>query len=259
MLSLLNYWGWTASMFTLAVLVVVALIPILRHKERSRKNQHDHTTPDSQRSTVAWMNLVKFCRRPRMWSWLLILVLYTKGSIIASTMYRPLLVDLKLSLAEIGLLLGVVSYSTGVFGAIAAGFLINPLGRKRSLILFGLLQAVSIGTYLLPTFGITNLPILYLAAIAVQFSISMASTTVSTIMMDKSEIETAGTDYSIQASVLAFTGIAAAAISGVVAEAFGYRVVFALGVAIALLGVAIITIAFDDTRSTQDSALALSR
>ncbi|MHC5831601.1 MAG: hypothetical protein ACYT04_90445, partial [Nostoc sp.] len=84
---------------------------------------------------------------------------------------------------------------------------------------------------------------------------SMASTTISTIMMDKSQLETAGTDYSIQGSVASFSGIAAAAISGVIAEAFRYRGVFAISVAIAVLGVAIIAIAFDDTRSTHDSAL----
>ncbi|MHC5831246.1 MAG: MFS transporter, partial [Nostoc sp.] len=32
MLSLLNYWGWKATMFTLALLVVMALLPILLHK-----------------------------------------------------------------------------------------------------------------------------------------------------------------------------------------------------------------------------------
>lgn len=252
MLSLLNYWGWKATMFTLALLVVMALLPILLHKERSRKNQPGS---ESQRSNFVWINLVKFCRRPGMWRWLLILVLYMKGGAIASTMYRPLLVDIGLSLAQIGLLLGVVSYSTGIFAALIAGLLINPLGRKRSLIVFGLLQAVSIATYLLPAFGVTNLLILYMSAIAVQFSTSMASTTMSTIAMDKSELETAGTDYSIQGSFGSFSGIAAAAISGIVAEAFGYRGVFAVSVAIALLGVAIIAIAFDDTRSTQDSAL----
>ncbi|MEH1768434.1 MAG: MFS transporter [Nostoc sp.] len=252
MLSLLNYWGWKATMFTLALLVVMALLPILWHKEPKRNHQ---SGAESQRLTLAWKNLVQFFRRPGIWRWLLILVLYLKGSAIAGTMYRPFLVDIGLSLGEIGFLLGVVSYSTGVFAALTAGLLINPLGRKRSLILFGLLQAVAIAIYLLPAFGVKSLPVLYLAAIAVQFSTSMASTTISTIMMDKSELATAGTDYSIQGSVASFSGIAAAAISGVIAEALGYRGVFAISVAIAVLGVAIIAIAFNDTRSTQDSAL----
>jgi MFS family permease len=244
MLSLLNYWGWKATMFTLALLVIISLLPVLQHKERSRKPVFESRHP-----TLAWKSLVKFFRRPGIWRWVIILMIYLKGSAIASTMYRPFLVDIGLSLGEIGLLLGVVSYSTGVLGALMAGLLINPLGRKRSLIFFGLLQAVSIAIYLLPAFGVSNLPILYLAAISVQFSTSMASTAISTIMMDKSELETSGTDYSIQGSVASFSGIVAAATSGIIAEAFGYRGVFAISVAIAVFGVGVIGIAFDDTRT----------
>jgi MFS family permease len=34
MLILLNHWGWTASLLTLALIVVVALFPVLWHRER---------------------------------------------------------------------------------------------------------------------------------------------------------------------------------------------------------------------------------
>lgn len=140
MLILLNHWGWTVSLLTLALIVVVALIPVLWHKENSSKNREvSHSTP-------ALMNLVNFCRRPEMWRWLLILVLSTAGETMAGTMFRPLLVDIGLSLAEIGLLLGVVSYSAGMLGAMTAGLFINPLGRKRSLIVFGLLEAITLAT-----------------------------------------------------------------------------------------------------------------
>lgn len=255
MLNLLKDWGWTATMLTLALLVVVALLPILWYKEPSTKNhQVPHTAADLQRPAPALANLVKFFLRPGMWRWVLVLALSMRGGMMATTMYRPLLVDLKLSLAEIGLLLGVVSYSAGIVGAIAAGFLMNPLGRKRALIFFGLFESVALLTCLLPTFGVTNLPALYLIAIVVQFSMSMATTATYTIMMDKSELETAGTDYTIQNSIASFSTIGAATISGVIADALGYRGVFAISAAISLIGVAIIAIAFDDTRSTQDSA-----
>lgn len=249
MLNLLDDLGWTASMLTLALLVVIALLPILRYKEQSRKNHQARST------APALANLVKFFLRPGMWRWVLVLALSMRGGMMATTMYRPLLVDLKLSLAEIGLLLGIVSYSAGMVGAIAAGSLINPLGRKRSLIFFGLFESVAIATCLLPTFGVTNLPTLYLIGIVVQFSMSMATTATYTIMMDKSEVETAGTDYTIQTSVASFSTIGAATISGVIADAFGYRSAFAISAAISLIGVAIIAIAFDDTISTQDSTL----
>ncbi|MBE9171411.1 hypothetical protein IQ238_29280 [Pleurocapsales cyanobacterium LEGE 06147] len=59
-------------------------------------------------------------------------------------MFQPLLVDLGFSLADIGLLTGVIGFSAGMVGAPLAGVLITPLGRKRSLIIFGILQSVAI-------------------------------------------------------------------------------------------------------------------
>ena len=174
------------------------------------------------------------------------LVFYSSGSMMATTMFRPLLVDIGLSLPEIGWLLGVVSYSAGILGAIVAGLLIAPLGRKRSLILFGLLRAIAISTYLLPAFGVTNLPVLYLVAISVQISISMATTPLYTVMMDKSNLETAGTDYTMQNSIVHLGGIVAAAMSGVIVRMVGYRGVFATSIVVSIIGVVLIAKMFDD-------------
>ena len=174
------------------------------------------------------------------------LVFYSSGSMMATTMFRPLLVDIGLSLPEIGWLLGVVSYSAGILGAIVAGLLIAPLGRKRSLVLFGLLRTIAISTYLLPAFGVTNLPVLYLAAISVQISIGMATTPLYTVMMDKSNLETAGTDYTTQNSIVHLGGIVAAAMSGVIVRMLGYGGVFVTSIVVSIIGVVLIAKIFDD-------------
>lgn len=49
-------------------------------------------------------------------------------------------------------------------------------------------------------------------------------------MMDKSRLETAGTDYTLQTSLIGLGGILSAALSGVLAEAIGYRGVFTVSV-----------------------------
>jgi predicted MFS family arabinose efflux permease len=197
------------------------------------------------------MDLVNFCCRPGMGRWLLILVLYSVGGMMAGTMFRPLLVDVGLSLVEIGLLLGVVTQTAGMLGAITAGFFIAPLGRKRSLIVFGLLRTVMMMAYLLPASGVTSLPILYLVAISVQFTLSMATTATCTVMMDQSELATAGTDYTIQTSVVFLGGFSAAALSGVIAQAIGYQGVFAISVAITLVSVVTIAKFFPETGFSQ--------
>lgn len=242
MLILLNRLGWRNSLLTLANCILLASIPIWLHREAVTTSAN-HKKPN-------FMALVNFCRRQEMWQWLLVLLTYTLGARMASAMFSPLLVDLGFSLEEIGLLTGIIGFSAAIVGAPLAGFLITPLGRKRSLIIFGLLKSGSIALYLLPAIGITQLPVLYLVCISVQITLSMAYTIEFTIMMDKSQIATAGTDYTLQTSFLTLSSILAGAISGVIAEALGYIPLFFVSIAIGLASVIFVSKTFDRTLSS---------
>ncbi|MBZ8179840.1 MFS transporter [Oscillatoria salina] len=271
MLLLLSQFGWTATLLAIATIMLVALIPIFQHHETlpRQRNQHSHSQnlsqsyqipqrgSDSQFSAqavdsrnlfsliISYLKIfTSFFSRPGIGHWLIILVLYTVGSFMASTMFRPMLVDIGLSLAEIGFLLGIVSYTAAIFGAVTAGLLIAPLGRKRSLLLFGLLETFATVTYILAAFGVTNRVFLYFAAILVHFTGSMASTTMLTVMMDKSQLDRAGTDFTIQNSFVYLGGIGAAALSGVITEAIDYQGTFALGIVISLISLILIAKSF---------------
>ncbi len=240
-LILLDHWGWRGSMLTMALSVLLLLIPVLFHRENSASY-----TP---KQNFSWRLLPKFFSRPGMGRWILVLLLYMMGATIANTMFHPLLVDLGLSLAQIGLMNGIVAYSAGIVGAIAGGFLIKPLGRKQCLIVFGVLMAIANAAFILPTLGFTSLPVLYLVSIGFQLAYSMACIPMFTIMMDKSRLGTAGFDYTLQVSIVFVGSLIAGALSGFIAKAIGYQGVFAFSVAIALVSVAVIFKTFDDSKA----------
>lgn len=260
MLIMLNRWGWTPSLLILALIMIVMLIPLFLHREQKSnvKSVEAFTTAlnvqdtprkilkeedqlsNSKLKTSYFTTLVNFCRLPGMGWWLLILVLYSSSSSMAATMFRPLLVDIGLSLTDIGWLLGVVGTVAGVLGGISAGFSIVPLGRSRSLLIFSLLWAISMLTYLFPTFGVKSLPVLYLVAIGAFFTFGIMNTITFTIQMDKCRPEAPGTDYTVQNSLAVLGSIVAAALSGVVAKAVGYRGVFGLSLALSIISVLII-------------------
>lgn len=256
MLLLLSAWGWKATLLTMAGIMVVALVPLWYHQERDT-HQPRNELPEARMMPArlvlfkflnSLMDLIRFYRRPGVGAWVSILVLSSSGSFMASTMFRPLLVDVGLSLTEIGILQGIVSYSVGIVAAIVTGFWIAPLGRKRSLLLFGAFEVVAIAAFLLPALGVTALPVLYLVAIGSQIAFSMTSTTMFTIMMDNSQKETAGTDFTMQAALIYLSGLAASALSGILAEAIGYAGVFLLSVALSLLSIALIAKVFPNDR-----------
>ena len=242
MLLLLNQWGWKNSLLMLALMVVVALYPILQHQEQPVK---------SVQTRPAFLDLLNFYRRPGIWRWLLVLTLYLIGGSLADSMFRPLLVDAGLSLAEIGWLLGVVGNGAAIVGAVVAGLLTVPLGRKRSLIVFGVLQAIAILFYLLPASGITNWLTLYLVTIIFHLAMSATFTASSTVMMDQSQLQTAGTDYTAQTSIVYLGSVVAAGMSGVIASAIGYQGLFLVSVAIALLSIILMAKTFINQPLTQ--------
>jgi MFS transporter, PAT family, beta-lactamase induction signal transducer AmpG len=187
-----------------------------------------------------------------MWCWLLILLLDSASSSIANTMFRPLLVDIGLSLADIGWLIGTVNYGCLMIGGLIGGLLISTLGRKWSLFLFSLLSIFASLIYLLPSFGWKSLPVLYFVAISTGLVGGLMATTTFTIMMDKSGEDTPGTDYTVQSSFGVLGSIGAAAISGKLAETIGYRGVFGLGIVFAVVCFLLINILPALSRSSSE-------
>ena len=245
MLILLNRWGWRPSLLTLAALMVLALAPVLAHQEPPRQVPLSNPTlPAPGLSTprgkgfglLEYFKIFQqFCQRPGMGQWLLILGLYAAAHNLSATMFRPLLVDIGLSLADIGSLLGVFGTTMSMLGALAAGLVIPHWGRKRSLLAANCIALVGIISYVLPTLGLTSLPVLYSIVSVRFFSLGMVGTASFTIMMDNSRVEMAGTDYTLQTSLIGMGSIFSAAVSGVLADAIGYRGVFAVSLLLMLV------------------------
>jgi PAT family beta-lactamase induction signal transducer AmpG len=232
-LILLDAWGWTRSLLTIALAILLLIFPVLFHHENVTSLKTDHK--------LSWLALVKFFRQPGMVRWILILVVYMMGITIASTMSRPLLVDLGMSMKDIGVMNSIVSFGGGFVGSILGGFLIKPLGRKRALIVFGILMAVAIAFWTLPTLGFTSLPVLYLVATGLHFSYSMACIPMFAIAMDNSRQGNAGFDYTLQVTIIFIGSMLAGSFSGFIAEAFGYLGAFAIAALLCLVGVLLVT------------------
>jgi MFS family permease len=228
-LILLEKVGWRYSLIAMSVFMLLNLIPTLLHQEQAIAN--------SKVNKSYFQTFVRFFSRPKMLPWLFIVLLYMAGESITTTMIRPLLVDRGLSLSDIGWLLGVVSYSARIALALVAGVMITRLGRRRSLILFGLIAAFTALLYIVPAIGVASLPVLYAVCILVSGTQSMAYTALLSAMMDKSDRANAATDYTIQVSVMFLGGIAATVLSGIVAQKTGYTITFIISAVVSLLSV----------------------
>jgi predicted MFS family arabinose efflux permease len=222
--------GSSGTFLTMAALTIVATLPIVFAAEPPR------AAPDASASD----DRLHFLRRPGVARLLLLIVTYKAGDAFASSMLRPFLVDAGLNLEDIGWLLGSVGFLAGLLGALSGGALVNRLGRKPSLIIFGLLQALSVAGYAYLAAGAPTRSDLYALCAAEHFAGGMATAALFTCMMDWSSEEASATDYTVQASAVVIATGAAAAVAGFSAQALGYPAHFALGGLLALCAVLLV-------------------
>mgnify|MGYP002360263361 CR=1 FL=1 len=138
------------------------------------------------------------------------------------------------TLEDIGWLLGTVGFVAGLVGAVLAGALANRLGRKRSLVMFGLFQALTVGGYAYMAAVGPSRDAIYALCALEHLAGGMATVALFTCMMDWCSTEQAASDYTAQASAVVITTGTATLLAGVSADQLGYTAHFALAALLSL-------------------------
>lgn len=226
--------GWATAFIGLAAILLVTTVPILRYREppppvNTVKTPKTTTTLGAVRESLT---------RPGMGPWIAVLLTYKLGEWFATGMLRPLLHDRQQTLDDIAWMLGLVGFSSAALGALIGGVLIVRLGRRRALLVFGAAQSLAIGSFALAALA-PSTAMFYAVTIAEHLTSAMATAALFTAMMDFSRTEKAGTDYTVQASIVVISTGAAAALSGMSAQALGYVGHFSAAAGISLVALVI--------------------
>lgn len=228
-----EYIGWTASLLVLAAGTALPLINILRHKEQP-------APADARAEKVGFKDMVRFFRRPGMGRWIPILLTYTLGISTAYALINTMLVDLGWSLDRIGFVTNIVGSIVSIIGAFAIGFVVQKIGRKWAMIISSTFVGISIFGLIPTARGIDN-PALIIGTICVMMVAYGANTTVfSTVAMDKSNPETAGTDYTLQYSISTIFGFVLAGGALTLAESIGYVGVLMISIGLTVLALVLV-------------------
>jgi PAT family beta-lactamase induction signal transducer AmpG len=249
---------WGGTLLAMALAMALASIPILLHREQSAPRPQSSDEQGPYRSRGALSSAAKGMlqsvtafgwRRPGIVPWVLMLLTYKTGDSIASGMVRPFTVDMGASLAQIGWMLGILGFSMGLLGAVVGGALVNALGRRRALVSFGLLQALSVAVYAWIALARPSVHALAFAAGFEHFAGGCATAALFTVMMDVCRPSKSATDYTVQACAVVVATGSASSLSGVLAHAMGYGAMFALSAVLCVLGVVYVWFAFEPARA----------
>ncbi|MCB0724970.1 MAG: MFS transporter [Ignavibacteriae bacterium] len=231
MLIIIEKSGWENSLWIMAVLVLLPLIPVLLHKENN--------APPEKKASIR--SNLDFFLRPGNASWLYILIIVPFGATMVDFIFKPFLVDKGFSLEEIGYVRGIIGLSSGFIGAIAGGLLVKSVGRKKIVVNFAFFVALSSLAYLVPLYIEATLWTIIIVSVITKFFVGMFTTSMFTLIMERSKPGTAGTDFTVQIAVLTLSSHGLAApLGGFIGSFVGYAPVFIAGVLLAFLSVVVL-------------------
>mgnify|MGYP002700563549 CR=1 FL=1 len=143
-------------------------------------------------------------------------------------MVKPMLIDKGFDLVDIGVALGATGSVAGLAGALLGGLWLNRLGRFNALMIFGILQAVAVSAWVIIALGVDGIVWVYGLSVMENFVAGLATAALFTLMMDHCRSVCAGSDYTIQASIVVCVSILGAVVSGISAGTVGYALHFCL-------------------------------
>ena len=130
--------GWQMTYLLLAALMLAGVVTILVSPEPSEPG-----APPASLAEAVGGPLKEFFTRPGVVGLLALIVFYKIGDAVAASLQTAFLIGgLGFSVSEVGYVKGLGIGAT-LIGALAGGVAMAKLGMVRSLLLFGLLQAVS--------------------------------------------------------------------------------------------------------------------
>ena len=222
--------GWQGTLWALALMMVLGLLPLWYWQPKP-------VVVSKEPLLQHWWG---FFQLPGATAWLLLLVTYKVGDAFGTSMIRPHLVDLGMSLTEFATLLGIWGTVAGLLGAVIGGVLLKILPRMIALLLFLGLEALAIGSYSLLTSLESHL--IYSLILFEHVAGGMATVALFTVMMDRCREASAGSDYALQSCLVVLSTLIASSLAGFSAANFGYATHYLLAAVLCLLALVFVII-----------------
>jgi MFS family permease len=231
--------SWSTMFMCMSVLLAITIIPVLTLHEPQRERT---APPPFATLAIGWLRRMLV---PGMLGFAALIFCFRFGDAMVSTLLSPFLRDQHVSTETIALMKGTVGSSTSLLGALLGGWFTFRVGRRFALLAAGVGQAMTFIPYWLVALGVGGLPLLWGATIVEGVVSTMATVALFTLMMDASDPEHAGTDYTLLASVYVLVGSVGQLSAALIADRSGYPTMFAIGIALTVLGTLVLVFVLD--------------
>lgn len=238
--GLLWLWARTSGSTVFAVMAVLLALstwPVWQMREPAHGSVSDDTAP-RPRPSVAQLALGWWHRAlaPGMLTFAALVFCFRFGDQMVSSLITPFVSDQGASKETIALMKGAVGSGASLLGALLGGALMVRVNRRTAMLSTGLGQSLTFGLYMAAALGWGGMPLLWWATVAEGVVGTMATVALFALMMDASDPEHAGTDFTLLASVVVGVGSLGGIAGGMVGDALGYVWAFGIGTVLSALG-----------------------
>lgn len=214
--------GWNNTYHLMAGLMIIGIASVFFGREPDAE-----VSPPKSLQEAVWGPMRDFFSRPAAIVMLILIVLYKLCDAYAGTMTTPFLLrGVGFTATDVGTInkgLGLISV---IVGAMVGGTLMVRLGLFRSLLIFGILQAVSNLSFILLAWIGKSYGMLIFTVAFENLSGGMGTTSFISLLMVLCNQRYSATQYALLSSLSAMGRIFIAPTSGYVVEGAGWPVFF---------------------------------
>lgn len=227
-----GYYGWNMQFVVMALIAAIPLLIIFFYREKETAAIHFKERLGF--GEVFRILASSFSKKSARY-FILFILLYKSGEVMLDIMFKPFLIDSGFSASSTGLWIGTYGMAASICGSIAGGVLSS---RKKPFT--GLMYACIMR--LIPLMCISAISLVKPQAYQVitislleHFFGGMLTTAVFAFMMFNVDRIIGATHYTLLASIEVIGKAPGAALSGIVAQKFGYPICFITGTIISAL------------------------
>ncbi|WP_288382089.1 MFS transporter [uncultured Acinetobacter sp.] len=226
----MDWLSWQMTFLILAAIVACNTLPIWFYQEPAHPcSASKKTLHQTNIDRFEWFRdyLRYFFENKKLTAWFFVLCTIKVTDGFAGPITKPLLVDLKLSLSQIGIYITMLGAFSALFGAGLAGLLLKKIKRHQALLLFSVFKLISLAGFVwLAVLYEQAVPIapwiIYLINALEDMFAAMLLVVILTLVMQYSRSEYAGTDFTFQVSIMASISGVLYTVSGMIGDQLGY-------------------------------------
>jgi PAT family beta-lactamase induction signal transducer AmpG len=234
-LILADYMSWSEAYFLLAGIMLLTVVVTLLAAPAAEVRGSPKTLKEA-----AWLPLRDLATRDHAVAIVIFLLLYKLGESIAGHLIHPFLIDTGFSTSAVGAINKGVGLPAAIAGTLLGGIAVTRLGVRRSLLIFGVLQAAPNLLYAYQYQAGPDHGLLAIVVTVDQFCNGLATAALVVFLMSLCDRRFTAFQYAALSSATSVLGRFVSGWSGVIQEDVGWPWFFAASALATLPALAIL-------------------